>query len=265
MTDCIWMLRASKNVASVSDPVLAYPKAKGADVYDRLQEACLAGTASFNTSGGDPALAGFGRVLTPFTVAKQVRSIRLLEIYNYGPWGNPQLGCHGFGGSGTSTPMILLSAVTASIWEPTAAMLADAWGMTPDSVDEAHRFSRPRRPLRYCVRAHREGHCLGHVRRDQREGRRGVAHRHRTHHQVAAWDFPDHGLGEVYRVVIDGEPIIMVDIWQRSGLGDTTHAGFVLAVTPVSNAISAICEVPKGVLNYLDLRPRAVRGLLWPR
>jgi hypothetical protein len=30
-------------------------------------------------------------------VAQQVRSIRLFEIYNYGPWDNPQLGLYGFG------------------------------------------------------------------------------------------------------------------------------------------------------------------------
>jgi hypothetical protein len=35
------MLPAGKNVVNVSDPALVYPKAKGKDVYDRLQGACL--------------------------------------------------------------------------------------------------------------------------------------------------------------------------------------------------------------------------------
>ena len=73
--DCVRMLAAGKNVVNVSDPALVYPKAKGGNVYDRLQQACLAGNASFYTSGGDPGWAGFGLALAPPTVAQQVRSI----------------------------------------------------------------------------------------------------------------------------------------------------------------------------------------------
>jgi hypothetical protein len=42
--DCVRMLAAGKNVVNVSDPALVYPKAKGGTVYDRLQQACLAGS-----------------------------------------------------------------------------------------------------------------------------------------------------------------------------------------------------------------------------
>jgi hypothetical protein len=77
--------------------------------------------------------------LAPLTVAQQVRSIRLFEIYNYGQWNNPQLGLYGFGTPETSSSMILLPGVTASIWGPTVAMLDDAMGVTLDSIDEAHR------------------------------------------------------------------------------------------------------------------------------
>ena len=121
--DCVRMLAAGKNVVNVSDPALVYPKAKGGNVYDRLQQACLAGNASFYTSGGDPGWAGFGLALAPLTVAQQVRSIRLFEIYNYGPWNNPQLGLYGFGQPDTSSSMILAPGVTAGIWGPTVAML----------------------------------------------------------------------------------------------------------------------------------------------
>ena len=58
IADCVRMLAAGKNVVNVSDPALVYPKAKGGDVFDRLQQACQAGNASFYTSGGDPGWAG---------------------------------------------------------------------------------------------------------------------------------------------------------------------------------------------------------------
>ena len=95
--------------------------------------------ASFYTSGGDPGWAGFGLALAPLTIAQQVRSIRLLEIYNYGPWNNPQLGLYGFGQPDTSSSMILGPGVTSSIWGPTVAMLADAMGVTLERIEEAHR------------------------------------------------------------------------------------------------------------------------------
>lgn len=130
VNDCIAMLRAGKNVVNVSDAALVYPKAKGADVYNRLHEACLAGNASFYTNGGDPGWAGFGLALAPLTIAQQVRSIRLFEISNCGPWNNPQPGLYGFGHPDTSSSMIVMPGVTAGIWGPTVAMLADALGVT---------------------------------------------------------------------------------------------------------------------------------------
>ena len=48
----------------------------------------------------------------------------------------------------------------------------------------------------------------------------------------------------------------------HSDFGDTTHAGYIVAVTPVTNAIPADCAAPAGVLTYLDLPPHGARGLL---
>jgi 4-hydroxy-tetrahydrodipicolinate reductase len=75
-------------------------------------------------------------------------------------------------------------------------------------------------------------------------------------------DFPEHGLDDVYRVIVEGEPNIKVDMWLTSDFGDTTHAGYIVAVTPVTNAIPAVCEAPPGVLTYLDLAPHGARGVL---
>ena len=47
-----------------------------------------------------------------------------------------------------------------------------------------------------------------------------------------------------------------------SDFGDSTHAGYIVAVTPVTNAIPAVCAAPPGVLTYLDLPPHGARGLL---
>ena len=75
-------------------------------------------------------------------------------------------------------------------------------------------------------------------------------------------DFPEHGLDDVYRVIIEGEPNIKVDMRLTSDFGDSTHAGYIVAVTPVTNAIPAVCAAPAGVLTYLALPPHGARGLL---
>ena len=75
-------------------------------------------------------------------------------------------------------------------------------------------------------------------------------------------DFAEYGLDDVYRVIIEGEPNIKVDMWLTSDFGDTTHAGYIVAVTPVINAIPVVCKAAPGVLTYLDLPPHGARGLL---
>lgn len=262
LVDCIRMLRAGKNVVNVSDPALVYPKAKGKDVYDRLQEACLAGEASFYTSGGDPGWAGFGLALAPLTVAQQVRSIKLFEIYNYGPWNNPQLGLYGFGEPDTSTSMILLPGVTASIWGPSVAMLADAMGVTLDSIDEAHRVIRADEDFEIPFGGIAKGMVSGmsFEIRGMVDGEARIVIEHIT--KLRREDFPEYGLDDCYRVVIDGEPNIKVDMSLTSDFGDSTHAGYIVAVTPVTNASPAVCAAPPGVLTYLDLPPHGARGLL---
>jgi 4-hydroxy-tetrahydrodipicolinate reductase len=259
--DCVRMLGAGKNVVNVSDPALVYPKAKSGNVYDRLHEACLAGNASFYTSGGDPGWAGFGLALAPLTVAQQVRSIRLFEIYNYGPWDNPQLGLYGFGQSDTSSSMILAPGVTAGIWGPTVAMLADAIGVTLDSIDESHRVIYADADFDIASGRIPKGTVSGmsFEIKGMIDGQARIVIEHIT--KLRREDFPEYGQDDVYRVVIEGEPNIKVDMWLTSDFGDTTHAGYIVAVTPVTNAIPAVCQAPPGVLTYLDLPPHGARGL----
>lgn len=260
--DCIRMLRAGKNVVNVSDPALVYPKAKGGNVYDRLQEACLAGGTSFYTSGGDPGWAGFGLALAPLTVAQQVRSVQLFEIYNYGPWNNPQLDLYGFGRPDTSSSMILAPGVTASIWGPSVAMLADAMGVALDGIDEAHRVIHADEDFDIASGRIAKGTVSGmsFSIRGIVDGEPRIVIEHIT--KLRREDFPEHGLEDVYRVIVEGEPNIKVDMRLTSDFGDTTHAGYIVAVTPVTNAIPVVCEAPPGVLTYLDLPPHGARGLL---
>jgi hypothetical protein len=260
--DCIRMLRAGKNVVNVSDPALVYPKAKGGNVYDRLHEACLAGASSLYTSGGDPGWAGFGLALAPLTVAQQVRSIKLFEIYNYGPWNNPQLDLYGFGKADTSSSMILSPGVTSSIWGPSIAMLADTIGVTLEDIQEEHRVIYADEDFDIASGRITQGTVSGMSFSINGivDGQPRIMIEHIT--KLRREDFSEHGLDDVYRVIIEGEPNVKVDMSLTSDFGDTTHAGYIVAVTPVTNAIPSVCDAPPGVLTYLDLPPHGARGLL---
>jgi 2,4-diaminopentanoate dehydrogenase len=155
-----------------------------------------------------------------------------------------------------------LPGVTASIWGPTIAMLADAMGVTLDGIDEAHRVIYADEdfdiPFGHIAKGTVSGMSFEIKGMVDGEGRIAIEHITKLRRE----DFAEHGLDDVYRVIIEGEPNIKVDMWLTSDFGDTTHAGYIVAVTPVINAIPVVCEAAPGVLTYLDLPPHGARGLL---
>lgn len=98
---------------------------------------CIVGGTSFYTNDGDQGWTGFALALALLTVARKCDR-QAAWMYNYGPWENTQFEFFGFGAADTSALMMWASGVRSSIWGPTAAMLADALGVTLDNIDEAH-------------------------------------------------------------------------------------------------------------------------------
>jgi hypothetical protein len=263
MADFVRILRAGKNIVNVSDPSLVHPKAARPGVYEQLQEACLAGKSSFYTNGGDPGWAGFGLTLAPLTVMQQVRSVRMFEIFNYGPWNNPsQLALYGFGKPDTSTSFILAPGVTTSVWGPTVALIADAIGVKLDRITEAHRAIYAEADFDVPA-AHIPAGTLSGVAFEIRgivNGEPRIVVEHVT--KLRSEDFPEYNLEDGYRVLLEGEPNMRLDLTLTSDYGDHVHAGYVIAATPLVNAIPAVCDAPPGVLTFLDLKPHGVRRFI---
>ena len=66
-------------------------------------------------------------------------------------------------------------------------------------------------------------------------------------------DAPDWPQGHGYRIEIEGEPHLKIDLELSSDLGDHNHAGCLATAMHVVNAIPHVVEADPGVLTYLDL------------
>jgi 2,4-diaminopentanoate dehydrogenase len=141
-------------------------------------------------------------------------------------------------------------------------MLADAVGVTLERIEEAHRVIYADEDFQIASGRIPKGTVSGMPFQINGivDGQARIVVEHIT--KLRREDFPEHGLDDVHRVIIDGEPNIKVDMRLTADFGDTTHAGYIVAVTPVTNAIPTVCQAPAGALTYLDLPPHGVRGLL---
>ena len=75
-------------------------------------------------------------------------------------------------------------------------------------------------------------------------------------------DAPDWPQGQGYRVLIDREPSLKLELGMSSEHGDHNHAGCLATAMHVLNAVPAVVDADPGVLTYLDLPVYSARHLM---
>jgi 4-hydroxy-tetrahydrodipicolinate reductase len=75
-------------------------------------------------------------------------------------------------------------------------------------------------------------------------------------------DAPDWPQGAGYRILIEGEPHVKVEVELSSDHGDHNHAGCLATAMHVLNAVPHVCDAAPGVLTYLDLPVYSARHLM---
>jgi 4-hydroxy-tetrahydrodipicolinate reductase len=75
-------------------------------------------------------------------------------------------------------------------------------------------------------------------------------------------DAPSWPQGSGYRIHIDGEPCVRIDLELSSHVGDHNHAGCLATAMHVINAIPHVVEADPGVLTFLDLPVYSARHLM---
>jgi 4-hydroxy-tetrahydrodipicolinate reductase len=66
-------------------------------------------------------------------------------------------------------------------------------------------------------------------------------------------DAPDWPQGRGYRVLVDGEPHLKLELELDSDFGDHNHAGCLATAMHVVNAIPHVVAADPGILTMLDL------------
>jgi hypothetical protein len=265
--DMARILESGKNVVSTSVVPLIYPPAADPKAVQRLEEACRKGNASCFTSGIDPGYANDLLPLVLTGVSERIDSLRVMEILNYNTYMQPEVlfETMGFGQPMDHTPILLLPGILTQAWGPVIQVLAAGLGVELDEIRETYDRVPAEETYDTAVGTIEKGTVAG-LRFEVQgivggEPRIVLEHVTRMHDDVAPdWPQP---LGKgCYRVFIDGNPKMQMDLQIDGEDGDHNTGGLVTTAMRVLNAIPAVCNAPPGLLSVLDLPLVTGRGLV---
>jgi hypothetical protein len=248
------------DVVSTSIVSLVHP-ASAADqqLVGQLEKACAAGGASCFTSGIDP---GVGNDLFPLTLlgtCSRVDSVRVMEILDYATYdvAATLFDVMGFGGSLEATPLLLLPGVLSGAWGCAVQLMAEGLGVELSEIRERSETIAHDRDLTVAGRVVPAGSQAGM--RFEVQGIVGgepriiVEHVTRLAADVAP-EWPTIGTGGGgYRVEIQGNPNVTMELQVVGTDGDHNTGGLVMGVMRLLHAIPAVREDRPGLLTPFDL------------
>ena len=260
--DICRMLASGKNVVNTSFVALLYPEQAG--FHDQLQAACLEGGTSFFTSGIDPGYGNAGVTIGALGLCSEVRTVRMMEIVNYATWDNPftMFEIMGFGKADPAQSLLLSPGSTTMAWGPVVALVAKSMGLELDEITEAHEILLADEDVTIASGVVEAGTISG-MRFEIRGmvgGEAKIVVEHVT--RLRDGDAPEWPQGAGYRIEVDGEPCMKIELSVSSHVGDHNHAGCLATAMHVINAIPLVCDADPGVLTYLDLPVYSARHLL---
>lgn len=253
--DLCRILASGANVVNTSFVPLLHPAHAGPGVLDRLEAACREGGTTFYTSGIDPGFGNAGITIHALALCREVRTVLMMEIVNYATWDNPftMFEIMGFGKPDTSQSLLLAPGSTTLAWGPVLHLVADAIGLRLDEIVERHEVLTADVDVEIASGTVPAGtisgmrfEIVGLV-----DGEERVIVEHVT--RLRDEDAPHWPQGEGYRIRIDGEPNVDLELSLSSDLGDHNHAGCLATAMHVVNAIPAVVAAEPGVVTYLDL------------
>ena len=206
---------------------------------EKLQAACLEGGTSFYTSGIDPGFGNAGLAIHALALCKEVRKVRMMEIVNYDTWDNPftMFQIMGFGKQDPSQSLLLSPGSISLAWGPVLHLVASAIGLQLDDVQETHEILRADEDFEIASGPIEKGTISGM--RFEIIGLVGGEERIVVEHvtRLRDDDAPEWPQGNGYRVLIEGDPHLKIDLELDSDIGDHNFAGCLATAMHVVNAI----------------------------
>jgi hypothetical protein len=257
------ILRSGRNVVNLWWPTLVYPRAEDEQLHKQLEAACQEGGTSFFTMGMDPGHGTAGLALAALPLAREVRSVRMIQIMDNSKWEGEGITLFfGFGQPDTSRSPMLAPGVTTGYHATTLHLLAEGLGVRIDEIVEEHSVIRADEAFDI-----RSGHIpagtVSGIHYQVKGMVDGVARVIVEHvERLREQDFPELAFsGDGYRVEVDGTPCIRLDMTLSAPEGFTGDLIAVPSAMSVVNAIPQVCDAPPGVLTMLDLRPFPSRNV----
>jgi 2,4-diaminopentanoate dehydrogenase len=267
VADMCRILESGANVVSTSVVPLVFPPSAPRRYTEPLEAACEKGRTSCFTSGIDP---GFANDLIPLMLsgfAKRVDSMRVMEILNYDTYDQPEVlfETMGFGTPLDYTPLLLAPGVLTLAWGGAVHAMAAGLGVEVEQIRETHEkwaatetFTVPSGTVEQGTMAGLRFEVQGIV-----GGQPRVVVEHVTRmHDAAAPDWPQPSGQGSYRVLLEGDPKIKVELEFVAENGDHNAGGLLMTAMRVLNAIPAVCGAPPGLLSPLDLPLVTGKGLM---
>jgi 4-hydroxy-tetrahydrodipicolinate reductase len=282
IADMAAILRSGKDVVSCSVVPLVYPDAVDGALTDPLRQACEEGRASFFNTGIDPGFANDVLPLTLSGLSRNIDSIRVTEMFNYGTYPDKDAVYQilGFGQPPSSQALAAMPGIFSFGWGPVLYQLAAGLGVEIESISEDVErlvsdkgFDTPTGRVEAGTIGAMRSTLTAHV---DGQPKLVVDHVSRMHDDLAPdWPQPrisipprDSGCSGVtgrgvYRVEIDGSPTIRCEL-ELAENADHDLGARVAGSARMVNAIPAVHRADPGMLSVLDLPLVTGAGLVKP-
>jgi hypothetical protein len=261
--DIARILKSGVNVVSSSLVMLVHPDCPIAEFSDPIKAACAEAQVSCFTSGIDPGFANDVMPLVFTGLSEYWTSVRMQEIVNYNTYDQADTvrNVMGFGQPLDAEPFLLQPGVLSMAWGGTIRSVAAGLGVELDDVREIHE----RLPTPVDIKTPNdliEAGTTGALRFEVHGivgGKPAIVLEHVT--RMSEDMAPDWPQGKGYRVVIEGEPRMVVSMDMEDKDGDHAVAGVIQTATRLVNAIPAVVDHGPGMLWAMDLPMITGKGL----
>jgi hypothetical protein len=258
--DYLRLLRAGINVVSTTSTGLIYPPSYFAPNWRaELEEAALAGGASFYASGIFPGFASDQLALLMTTQSKKIRRVTVSEVAlnDHYPVADVMMNGLGFARPLDFEPMLKTPGFIEMTWKAPIYLIAAGLGVDVDEVRGSLDRELTHRDIEVAFGMVPAGTC-GAVRTRAAgvvDGREAIVLEHiiRMARDVAP-DWPASEFDATYRVDIEGDPDIhcAMTVGEAEGHG-AGHAAMAATAMRVVNAIPYVVEAEPGLLSSLDI------------
>jgi 4-hydroxy-tetrahydrodipicolinate reductase len=270
VADMVRALRAGRDVVSCSICTLVHPRSAPRELVEPLEAACRQSGRSVFVTGIEPGAFSDLLPLTLMGMCTRVSKVRVFEIADWSTFDNPKLMLGaGFGQPLDFEPPFLTPGSLSRIWHGPIEAMAEGMGVELEGIREGSERLPATRDIELPG-------SLGRIEQGTQaalhfviegivggEPRISVEHFNRMGDDQAP-EWPRIPGGDGYKIMIDGDPILDLQISVRGSAGGDFNTGACLVTAwRAIGAIPAVQAARPGLLTALDLPLITGRGNMY--